>query len=111
MSPQNPVHRRVEIIIVLLVILALGAYSIPRFLRSRTGAKEEACRQNIVKIESAMDEYRLAGDDSLSYPFSMDEMYGDGKVREPEALPVCPLGGKYSLRANGHVVCDHETEK
>jgi len=111
MSTHPPARRRVEIIIVLLTVLALGAYSIPRFLRARAGGMGEACRQNIAKIESAIDEYQLAGDDSLPYPFSMDELYGAGKVREPEALPVCPLGGTYSLRPNGQVVCDHGVGK
>jgi len=104
---KPPVYRRVELIIVFAVIAGLAAYSIPLFLRSRTGAKEEECRQNIVKIEFAMDEYQLAYEDAI--PFSMDALYGGGKVREPEAMPVCPLNGKYSIRA-GKVFCDHETK-
>jgi len=94
----------VEIIIVLLVIAGLAAYSVPRFLRARTGTKEEECRKNIEKIEYAMDEHRLAYEEED--PYSMDALYGAGKVREPEAQPDCPLGGQYSIRA-GKVVCDH----
>jgi len=107
MSSQAPAYRRVEIIIVLLVIAGLAAYSVPKFLRSRAGSKEGECRQNIVKIESAMDEYQLAYEESI--PFAMESLYGDGMVREPEARPVCPLGGQYSIKA-GRVLCDHETK-
>jgi len=100
---KNPAHRRVEIIIVLLVIAGLAAYSIPRFFKAHNKNKDESCQLNITEIVKAMEEYELAYDEA---PTVLDALYGAGKVRE-SAMPVCPFNGRYSLR-NGQVLCDHE---
>jgi competence protein ComGC len=99
MSTQTPVHRRVELIIVLLVIAGLAAYSIPRFFKARVVARDDTCHRNIVEIEKAVEVYQLAYDESL--PPSLEALYGAG------TMLVCPFDGRYSLKA-GKVVCDHE---
>ena len=99
---QKNAHRRVEILIVLLVIAGLAAFSIPRYIKSLRVAKENACHANIAAIEKDIDVFRLAYDESM--PPSLDALYGPGKVAD--AAPVCPLKGTYRL-VNDAVTCDH----
>ena len=101
--PQNSrSRRRVETLIVLLVIIGLAAYSIPRFIAARRVANEKACHANFVLIEKDIEVYQLAFDESL--PASLDDVYGIGKTAETP--PVCPLGGSYRFE-NGQVSCSH----
>lgn len=101
---QKTAHRRVEIIIVLLVIAGLAAYSIPRHLRAQRVAREAACHANITAIEEAVDLHKLAYDDAM--PLTLDALYGPGKVVKDAPMPACPLKGRYTLNG-GRVVCDH----
>ena len=100
--PPTASHRRVEIVITLLVIAGLAAYSIPRFIKARRVATEAACHENIARIEKDIDVYQLAYD--MAMPPSLDALYGKGGVGG--AAPVCPLNGTYRL-VNGSVSCGH----
>ena len=100
---DTPVYRRTEVIITLLVILALAAWSIPRFIKARRVAKEQTCHENVLAIERDVEIFQLAGDESL--PASLADVYKFGGVGE--APPVCPLKGIYRLE-NGKAVCNHE---
>ncbi len=102
MSSTQRKYHRTEIVIVLLVIAALAALSIPCYRKAQRMTKERACHDNIASIERDVEVYQLAGDESL--PASLDQLYGAGKVKDE--IPLCPLNGHYSL-ANGNVVCDH----
>ena len=104
MTPPPPSHRRVELIITLLVIAALAAFAIPRFLRAQRAAKERACLENIAAIQRDIEIFQLAGDESP--PPSLDALYGPGKTSA--APPACPLKGRYTLAPGGGVACDHE---
>ena len=99
---DTPVYRRTEVIITLLVILALAAWSIPRFIKAQRETKEKICHVNRGEIERHVELYQLAGDESP--PPSLDVLYGPGKVAE--AMPECPFKGQYRLE-DGKVFCGH----
>jgi len=103
MTHKKPAHRRVEIIIVTIVLIALAWFAIPYFFKAKVVSNENLCHRNIAEIAKDIEVYQLAYDESL--PLSLDDVYGAGKTKE--SMPVCPFGGAYKLDG-GKVVCDHE---
>ncbi|MBN2138029.1 MAG: type II secretion system protein GspG [Sedimentisphaerales bacterium] len=91
----------VELLIVVVILGALAAISIPRITASSTTAKANACAANIDIMNSQIEMYRA---DTGSYPSTLTALVSDPNYF-PDGLPVCPSGGTYSMSGN-RVSCD-----
>ncbi len=100
----------VELLIVVLILAALSAITIPRVTQSAQNARDKACTTNIGIINNAIEMY--ASDQGGIYPASDDEMKKhilDNLDYFPDGAPKCPLGGTYSLNLKTkRVSCNHK---
>ncbi|MDI6637540.1 MAG: prepilin-type N-terminal cleavage/methylation domain-containing protein [Bacillota bacterium] len=97
----------VEMLIVLAIIGILAAVAVPNLTKATQSAKEKACAANIKAIEAALAMY--AADNNGDLPPAdnfLNELKDDGYLKD---VPICPLGGGYSLDTNGFVTCSHTT--
>jgi len=93
----------IELLIVILILGALAAIAIPRITESAATAKANACATNIDLMNSQIELWSARHDDT--YP-TLAVLTGDAEYF-PEGLPVCAVGGEYTLGADNRVHCDH----
>ncbi len=92
-----------ELLIVLLIIGALAAISMPRMSHSATLDREALCKSNIELLNSAIELY---SSDRGGFPASMTDVLNNKDIF-PAGAPKCPLGGTYILKPDHTVVCSH----
>ncbi|MEN6307739.1 MAG: hypothetical protein ABFD91_08295 [Anaerohalosphaeraceae bacterium] len=92
-----------ELLIVLLIIGALAAISMPRMSHSATLDREALCKSNIELLNSAIELY---SSERGSFPASMTDVLNNKDIF-PAGAPKCPLGGTYILKPDHTVVCSH----
>jgi prepilin-type N-terminal cleavage/methylation domain-containing protein len=93
----------IELLIVILILGALAFIAIPRITESAANAKQNACDTNVDLMNSQIELWSARNDGV--YP-TLVAITGDADYF-PEGLPVCPLGGAYTLGADNRVSCDH----
>lgn len=93
----------VELLIVVLILGALAAISVPRILGGATSAKVNACKANINLINSQIEQYRADND---AWPSSLEDVTGDTQ-RFPDGPPECSFGTPYNLNPTTHRVDAH----
>ncbi len=82
----------VEIMIVILIIGILLVIAVPNFILSRDKSQNNACQDNLWKIESAKEQWALennkaTGDTPLLTTLSVTYL---------KSSAICPAGGTYS---------------
>jgi general secretion pathway protein G len=93
----------VELLIVVLILGALAAISVPRILGGATSAKVNACKANTKLLNSQVEIYRANND---VWPSSLEDVTGNAEIF-PDGPPVCPLGTDYTLNSTTHRVDAH----
>lgn len=87
----------VEVMIVVAIVGLLAAIAIPNFVDARETAQTTTCIANLKAMQAAKQQWatdnRKSEDD---VPKNADLF---GAVLYMKALPVCPAGGKYKLKA------------
>lgn len=100
----------VELLIVVLILAALSAITIPRVTKSAENAREKACATNCAIMNNAIEMY--AADNDGEYPDTDEAMRKyiiDNPDYFPDGAPTCPLGGTYSMNPKTkRVSCDHK---
>jgi prepilin-type N-terminal cleavage/methylation domain-containing protein len=100
----------VEIMIVVAIIGILIAIAVPGFLKARETSRRNACQENQVKIDGAVQQYILeenledqaAAVAALGGATGWSALVGEGEyIRVP---PECPSGGDYTLNTTGPAV-------
>ena len=107
MIRSNKGFTLVEIMIVVAIIGILIAIAVPGFLKARETSRRNACQENQVKIDSAVQQLIL----EENYENQADAV-GDlngvsdlvGETLYIRITPVCPSGGTYSLVETGPAV-------
>jgi prepilin-type N-terminal cleavage/methylation domain-containing protein len=95
----------IELLIVILILGALAAIAIPRITQSTDQAKENSCATNIDLMNSQAELW--AANHDGTYP-SLTDLTTPANGYFPDGLPVCELGGDYTMDATTHrVSCDH----
>ncbi len=94
----------VEIMIVVAIIGILAAIAIPNFLKSREESQKNACIANMKQIDGAIEQAKLAGMTTVTYP---DNVVGAELYIKVE--PYCPVSAAdktaYTVDADGNVSC------
>jgi|GEM_PF-290435 len=77
----------------------LTAIAVPGFLRARDNARLRACQENLMKLDSAKEQWALENNKSNGAEVKMEDLIGEDKyiLRRP----VCPRGGTYTLGVIG----------
>lgn len=89
----------VELLIVVLILGAMAAITIPRTSVSATNARVNACETNVDLMNSQIEmHYARTG----SYPSSLESVTSDLNYF-PEGAPVCPVGTSYTIDSNNRV--------
>ena len=94
----------IELLIVVIILGALAAIAIPRITQSAQNARANACATNIDIMNSQIEMF--AADNDGTYPVSLATITSDPNYF-PDDLPICPLGGTYTLGGNNRVSCNH----
>ena len=89
-----------ELMIVIVIIGILIAIAVPAYQNFRARAQATACQANERVIASAAGLYYA---DKGSWPATVAAIIAEGHL---DKLPVCPLGGTYTIAADGTVDCD-----
>ena len=92
-----------ELLIVVLVLTALAAISVPRLSHSASLSKQTRCDSNIELLQSAVNLYST---EKGKFPDSLDDVIHDPEFF-PVAAPQCPFGGTYILKPDHTVICTH----
>jgi competence protein ComGC len=90
-----------EILILVGIVSILMAVAIPGFIKAR---EARACRENLTKINMAVDEYLLQNklEKGTHLDISVSDLVTGGYLlREP----VCPTGGKYVINDADQPTC------
>lgn len=110
----------VELLIVILILGALAAVAIPRFINMQQDAVISTCRNNQASIETAIEQYMYYNaHDSAAMPIpgawtlaTLTATYTgvtingvDQTITLLKRTPACPGGGNYVFGANGTVNC------
>ena len=93
----------VELLIVVLILGALAAIAIPRFIVGSQNANENACACNVEILNTQVEIWAAING---SYPADLSVLTSD-KTYFPRGAPACPLDGTYSLNADDVAVCSH----
>lgn len=94
----------VELLIVVLILGALAAIAIPRFIVGSQNANENACASNVEILNTQLEIWAaMHGND---YPATLSVLTSD-KDYFPRGAPECPLDGTYSLNDDDVIVCNH----
>ena len=93
----------VELLFVVLILGALAAIAIPRFMVGAQTARINACATNINKMNSQIELYNA---NEGAWPALLTDVTNDPNYF-PDLQPICPLAGTYSLGGNNRVSCDH----
>ena len=87
----------VEIMIVVAIIGLLAAIAIPNFVKARATAQKNSCIANLKQIDGAKQQWAVeAKQAATAVPMDTD-IYG--ATLYIRSLPLCPIGGTYSLLA------------
>ncbi len=87
----------VEIMIVVAIIGILIAIAVPGFLRARLISQQNACSENLTKIDGAKQQWALETRAVQTATPLPGDLYGETLfVRQ---APVCPGGGAYTIGA------------
>ncbi|MDX2175969.1 MAG: prepilin-type N-terminal cleavage/methylation domain-containing protein [Candidatus Sumerlaeia bacterium] len=85
----------VEIMIVVAIIGILIAIAVPGFLRARLISQQQACQENMVKIDGAKQQWALElRQGPTAAPGSTDLA---GETLYVRRWPICPGGGTYII--------------
>jgi hypothetical protein len=101
---MKPTTRRILVISICLILIAVGAALIVMGGRMRAEkerqANEVGCFQNIQLIDTAKESYLLLKEEAVDGPIQPADIassFTDGE------LPVCPAGGEYVLGEPGDI--------
>ena len=95
----------VELMIVVLILGALAAISIPRIMGGAQTAKENACSTNIDVLNSQIELYYA---NEGSWPTALGDLTSDPNNNYfPDGLPTCPFEDPYSYNTTSHRVDVH----
>jgi len=85
----------VEIMIVVAIIGILIAIAVPGFLRARLISQQNACSENLTKIDGAKQQWALETRQPAGAAAPADTaIYGETLF--VRTSPVCPAGGTYA---------------
>ena len=93
----------IELLVVILIIGALAAIAVPRFLQTSDNAKEKTCDTNCDTINTQIELYRA---ETGNYPANLTDITEDIS-RFPDGPPVCPKEGSYYMTSENRAACDH----
>ena len=94
----------VELLIVVLILGALAAISLPRIMGGATTAKVNACKTNVDQINSQIELY-YANEDG--WPSALTDVTTDPNYFPDSEPPTCPFGTPYVYNATTHRVEAH----
>lgn len=85
----------VEIMIVVAIIGILIAIAVPGFLRAREKSRQNACQENLTKIDGGKQQWALEQRKNPSDTPTATDLYGE--TLYVRFTPVCPTGGTYTI--------------
>jgi hypothetical protein len=77
------------------------AIAVPAFLRARENSRGRACQENLVKIDSAKEQYALEHSLKSGSSVSLSDLVKENGTGYLERTPECPAGGKYTIGTIG----------
>jgi general secretion pathway protein G len=98
----------IELMVVVVILAALAAMVLPRFIPATNSAKSKISRADIAHIKTALNLFRLHNDRYPTTEEGLDILMVPGKAKdwtEPflDKKPVDPWGRKYQYRCpSGH---------
>ncbi|MDX2175388.1 MAG: prepilin-type N-terminal cleavage/methylation domain-containing protein [Candidatus Sumerlaeia bacterium] len=85
----------VEIMIVVAIIGILIAIAVPGFLRARLISQQQACQENLTKIDGAKQQWALETRQGPTASPTSANLYAETLYVRRE--PTCPGGGAYTI--------------
>ena len=87
----------VEIMIVVAIIGLLAAIAIPNFVKARATAQKNSCIANLKQMDGAKQQWAVEAKQAATATPADSDIYGAALYIR--SLPLCPIGGTYSLLA------------
>ena len=99
-----------EIMIAVSLISLLAIIAIPNFVKARATSQQNACINNMRKIDDAVNQWALEKGHSTSDPAPdiAADLSAYIKLNSQNSVPGCPAGGDYTLDSVGahpQVIC------
>ena len=94
----------IELLIVVIILGALAAIAIPRFVAGSETAKITACKSNIDTLNRQIELYYAQ---TGSWPASLEWFINNCPNYMPDGMPRCPFGPAYNIDPTTQRVREH----